>query len=155
MTHLSAPPQESAGLDQQIEALDRWMGSRPEGQPWVLAGDLNLLPAQGGPPRTGGDPIAHLLSKYTEVLGDQTAPGNRTFLPFGAKEPDRKIDYVFVGGPIEVVSARVLRAYADVSGHLPIRAELVVKGAVSADIVPVETAPIETAPVQAVEPVTQ
>jgi endonuclease/exonuclease/phosphatase family metal-dependent hydrolase len=126
VTHLSAPPQESAGLEGQIAALDRWMGTRPPGQPWILAGDLNLLPSQGTRP-SGGDPIAGLLSKYTEVLGDQTAPRNRTYLPFGAREPDRKIDYFFVGGPVEVVSSRVLREYADVSGHLPIRAELRVR----------------------------
>jgi endonuclease/exonuclease/phosphatase family metal-dependent hydrolase len=143
VTHLSAPPQESEGLANQIAALDQWMGSRPPGQPWVLAGDLNLLPTQGGPSHTTAAPIAGLLAKYTEVLGDQMAPGNRTFLPFGAKEPDRKIDYVFVGGPIEVVSARVLREYAEVSGHLPIRAELLVKGPAPADTAPAEA---ETTP---------
>ena len=142
VTHLSAPPQESEGLESQIAALDQWMGSRPEGQPWILAGDLNLLPSQGGV-RSANDPIAGLLSKYTEVLGDQTAPGNRTFLPFGAKEPDRKIDYAFVGGPIEVRSARVLREYAEVSGHLPIRAELVVVGKTTGAV---ETAPVEIEP---------
>jgi endonuclease/exonuclease/phosphatase family metal-dependent hydrolase len=146
VTHLSAPPQESEGLDDQIAALDQWMGSRPEGQPWILAGDLNLLPSQGAS-RSTSDPIARLLSKYTEVLGDQTAPSNRTFLPFGAREPDRKIDYAFVGGPIEVRSARVLREYAEVSGHLPIRAELVVNGSVATDAG--ETAPVEKSPVEA------
>jgi endonuclease/exonuclease/phosphatase family metal-dependent hydrolase len=143
VTHLSAPPQESEGLDNQIEALDQWMGSRPKGQPWILAGDLNLLPAQGKAP-TAVDPIGRLLSKYTEVLGDQTSPKNRTFLPFGAQEPDRKIDYAFVGGPIEIRSARVLREYAQISGHLPIRAELVVNGPVAASTE--QTAPVETAP---------
>jgi endonuclease/exonuclease/phosphatase family metal-dependent hydrolase len=143
VTHLSAPPQESEGLDNQIAALDQWMGSRPKGQPWILAGDLNLLPAQGKAP-TAVDPIGRLLSKYTEVLGDQTSPSNRTFLPFGAREPDRKIDYAFVGGPISVRSSRVLREYAQISGHLPIRAELVVNGPVATSTE--QTAPVETAP---------
>jgi endonuclease/exonuclease/phosphatase family metal-dependent hydrolase len=142
VTHLSAPPQQSEGLERQIAALDAWMGSRPPGQPWILAGDLNLLPSPGAA-RSTNDPIARLLSKYTEVLGDQTAPKNRTFLPFGAKEPDRKIDYAFVGGPIEVRSARVLREYAEVSGHLPIRAELVVVGKTTGAV---EAAPVEAVP---------
>ena len=41
-----------------------------------------------------------------------------------ADEPDRKIDYVFVGGPVEVLDARVMREHAEISDHLPVLARL-------------------------------
>jgi len=136
VTHLSAFSFGDGTLEKQVAALSDWMKARPEGQPWILAGDLNLLPPGDDPQRLAqeselyadaSNPIEALLPAFTEVFGaQQLDPSVRTYLPFGAGEPDRKIDYVFVGGPITVVEASVLREHSAISDHLPIVATLVV-----------------------------
>ena len=136
VTHLSAFSYGDGTLDRQVRALEAWMASRPAGTPWVLGGDLNLLPPgdHGGRLSAEGDlyaddpnPMERLLPRFHEVFGAdrQLARESRTYLPFGAKEPDRKIDYLFVGGPIEVRAARVVPEL-DLSDHLPLVADLVV-----------------------------
>jgi endonuclease/exonuclease/phosphatase family metal-dependent hydrolase len=140
VTHLSAFSFGDGTLAAQVAALDAWMAARPPGQPWILAGDMNLLPTGDDKSRLAVErdlyadtdsPIDPLLAKYTELLGNdrQLAPEHRTYLPFGADEPDRKIDYVFVGGPVEVLDARVMREHAAISDHLPVLARLRVGGA--------------------------
>jgi endonuclease/exonuclease/phosphatase family metal-dependent hydrolase len=135
VTHLSAFSFGDGTLAAQVAALDAWMAARPPGQPWILAGDMNLLPTGDDKDRLtterdlyadAASPIDPLLEKYTELMGNdrQLAPENRTYLPFGATEPDRKIDYVFVGGPIEVLDARVMREHAAISDHLPVLARV-------------------------------
>ena len=42
----------------------------------------------------------------------------RTYLPFGAREPDRIIDYGFAGREVTLVGAEVLQE-RDISDHLP------------------------------------
>lgn len=134
-THLSAFSRGDGTLEKQVAVLREWIEARPEGQPWIVAGDFNLLPpgfdkgllkAQDDVYADDPNPIAQLYPKYTEVLGDQLAPEHRTYLPFGATEPDRKIDYFFVGGPLRVEAARVLAEHRDISDHLPVVATLVV-----------------------------
>jgi endonuclease/exonuclease/phosphatase family metal-dependent hydrolase len=110
------------------------MDARPKDQPWILAGDFNLLPpgddpgrlaAEGDAYRDPVNPMEALLKDYRDIFGDaQLDPMNRTYLPFGFPEPDRKIDYVLVGGPIEVIEAKVLREHAAISDHLPLVATL-------------------------------
>ena len=139
VTHLSAFSFGDGTLAAQVAALDAWMAARPAGQPWILAGDMNLLPTGDDKARLtterdlyadSASPIDPLLAKYKELMGNerQLAPENRTYLPFGAAEPDRKIDYVFVGGPIEVLDARVMREHAAISDHLPVLARVRVGG---------------------------
>lgn len=133
VTHLSAFSFGDGTLRKQVAALDAWMAARPPGQPWILAGDLNLLPPGDDPQRLTAErdlyaddpnPIGALLPRYQEAFGEVLAPENRTYLPFGAAEPDRKIDYVFYGGPIQLESSAVLREHSAISDHLPIRVVL-------------------------------
>jgi endonuclease/exonuclease/phosphatase family metal-dependent hydrolase len=134
VTHLSAFSKGDGTLAKQVAQLRAWMDARPKDQPWILAGDFNLLPpgddpgrlaAEGDAYRDPVNPMEALLKDYRDIFGDaQLDPMNRTYLPFGFPEPDRKIDYVLVGGPIEVIEAKVLREHAAISDHLPLVATL-------------------------------
>lgn len=137
VTHLSAFSFGDGTLEKQVGQLQDWMASRPEGQPWILAGDFNLLPPGDDKMRLeherdlyadSDNPVDVLFEAgFQELFADQLAPENRTYLSFGTSEPDRKIDYVFIGGPIHVLEAEVIRGDAlQISDHLPIRAKLVV-----------------------------
>lgn len=128
-THLSAFSHGDGTLARQIDAVEAWMSSRPPECPWVLGGDFNLLPPGDDPGRLpngpalyadAANPLARLVPRFREVAGTGRllAPSARTYLPFGAPEPDRKIDYVFVGGPLEVVDHHVLPV--DWSDHRPL-----------------------------------
>lgn len=130
-THLSAFSFGDGTLDRQVSALAAWMESHPPEQPWILAGDFNLLPPGDDPSRLNlsrtlyspdaENPLRQLIPRF------QTAhplPGPGTYLPHGAAEADRTIDYLFYGGPLEVVASGVLSADNDISDHLPLWAEL-------------------------------
>ncbi len=129
VTHLSAFSRGDGTLEKQVGKLVEWIEARPEGQPWVLAGDFNLLPPGDDKSRLGEgsaalyaeavNPISALIPKYRTALADQLAPENRTYVPFGEQVANRKIDYVFYGGPLEVVEARVLPEHHALSDHLP------------------------------------
>ncbi len=146
VTHLSAFSFGDGTLEKQIGQLKDWMEARPEGQPWILAGDFNLLPPGDDKMRLeherdlyadSDNPVDVLFDAgLREIFEDQLAPANRTYLSFGTSEPDRKIDYVFVGGPIHVLEAEVIGGEAlQISDHLPIRAKFVIGDA------PAEPAP--------------
>ena len=129
-THLSAFSRGDGTLGKQVATLADWMGRRPAHQPWILAGDFNLLPPGDYPQRLtteselyadANNPIETLLPRFQEIAADPLDPANRTYLPFGAAEPDRKIDYVFYGGPLKLVEAEVLRSASAISDHLPLR----------------------------------
>ena len=135
VTHLSAFSFGDGTLEAQVAALADWMESRPPGQPWVLAGDFNLLPPGDNRDRLAVErdlyadetnPIESLIPRFTTAFPDPLDPAARTYLPFGADSPDRKIDYVFVGGPVRVQSAEVLVRHSDISDHLPIVLDVVV-----------------------------
>ena len=66
------------------------------------------------------NPIVTLTQKYKYAFSNVLSSEARTYLPFGANEPDRKIDYIFYGGPIEIDSAEVLREASPISDHLPL-----------------------------------
>ena len=128
-THLSAFSGGDGTLNKQISQIEAWIESIPKGQPWILAGDFNLLPPEDTPSRLGDDatlyadsenPIERLTRKYKHAFPERLANDARTYLPFGAGEPDRKIDYIFYGGPIELESATVLREASAISDHLPL-----------------------------------
>lgn len=137
-THLSAFSYGDGTLEKQVQQLNDWMAARPPGQPWILAGDMNLLPPGDDKDRLTqeadlyadeSNPIEPLFQAgWQEVFGDaQLDPENRTYVSFGQAEPDRKIDYIFYGGPIHVLEAEVVRGEAlEISDHLPIRAQFVI-----------------------------
>lgn len=136
VTHLSAFSKGDGTLEKQVKALESWMATRPPDQPWILAGDFNILPPgddasrlekEGDAYSDARNPLEDAFAKYKEVFADQQlAAANRTYYPFGIKDPDRKIDYIFYGGPVTVVSAQVLRPRDDLSDHLPLTATLIV-----------------------------
>jgi len=128
-THLSAFSGGDGTLKKQIVQLKAWIDAIPAGQPWILAGDFNLLPPNDNPDRLGEDatlyadtenPISILTKEYNSAFVDSLAENARTYLPFGSTEPDRKIDYIFYGGPIEIESATVLKEASSISDHLPL-----------------------------------
>lgn len=134
-THLSAFSFGDGTLQKQVAMLQAWMEARPAGQPWILSGDFNLLPTGDDKARLSTErdlyadsdsPIDPLLAQFAEAMGDQLDPANRTYLPYGHDEPDRKIDYIFYGGPLYVTQASVMREASAISDHLPMRATFVV-----------------------------
>jgi len=137
-THLSAFSHGDGTLAKQVAVLDRWMS---RGERFVLAGDFNLLPPGDDAARLGEDgalyaddrnPMEALLPARRDAFSPALlAEPARTYLPFGAAEPDRKIDYVFVGEDIEVVEVKVFREYSELSDHLPVWVKLRVPGAAS------------------------
>ena len=137
VTHLSAFSKGDGTLAKQVQRIKEWMESQPEDQPWILAGDFNLLPPEDNPERLGDDgslyadkenPITRLLPQFPNAFPDVLDNRNRTYLPFGAKDPDRKIDYIFYGGPIEIKQAIVLRGQSHISDHLPLKIVFQVRG---------------------------
>jgi endonuclease/exonuclease/phosphatase family metal-dependent hydrolase len=135
-THLSAFSRGDGTLGRQVDVLERWVGS---GRRFLLGGDFNLLPPGDDAARLDGgsesyadsnNPLAALLPAHAEVSGEGLLePAWRTYLPFGAEQPDRKIDYVFHGQDLEVLEARVLAEHDAISDHLPIFVRLKIKEA--------------------------
>ncbi|MBJ95895.1 MAG: hypothetical protein CMP23_15645 [Rickettsiales bacterium] len=130
-SHLSAFSAGDGTLSRQLAALDQWIKTRPEGQPWLLGADLNALPPGDLPQRLPGDvrayraaapAMAALLSTHRSAF-PLAETGSRTYLPFTAQEPDRTIDYLLYGGPITLLNSRVAREYSHLSDHLPLIAE--------------------------------
>jgi len=130
VTHLSAFSFGDGTLEKQVAALADWMAARPADQPWILAGDFNLLPPGDDKNRLtteselyadNPNPVEALVPRFRDALGDnQLDPKLRTYLPFGHDEPDRKIDYMLIGGPIHVETSRVMTEHKAISDHLPI-----------------------------------
>lgn len=137
-THLSAFSRGDGTLGRQVAALDALLdGLDAGGHPWILAGDLNMLPPGDDPARLGDDvelydtvnPIAPLFEAGRRsafpVQDQHEHPGDLgTYLPFGADAPDRTLDYLFVSDELEVLSARVLTDFSHVSDHLPLLARI-------------------------------
>jgi endonuclease/exonuclease/phosphatase family metal-dependent hydrolase len=91
----------------QAEAIVAGLDDRPT----VLLGDLNTTP---------GSPAYRCLA---ERLDDAwTLVGTGAGLTFDAEPPPRRIDYVWVGGGVRVVSAQVLPSVA--SDHSALRVEV-------------------------------
>ena len=59
--------------------------------------------------------------KYKMAFPEMMSQAAFSYLPFGASKPDRKIDYLFYGGPLELVDAEVLTNADQISDHLPLR----------------------------------
>lgn len=140
-THLSAFSNRDGTLDRQMAVLDE-AATEAElaGRPWLLGGDFNALPPGDDPSRLPPKdaalyelertPIQRLFDRFpsavsaTQYLADPARW--RTYLPFGATEPDRAIDYVFHARTVRVQNMQVLPEL-EPSDHLPILLELVVE----------------------------
>lgn len=133
-THLSAFSNGDGTLGHQVAVLQAWMSV---GASWLLAGDMNLLPPGDDPVRFGDpepgytddpNPVLGLEpERYDVARGALLSEDERTYLPFGADVPDRKIDYLLASDRLELVEHSVLRAPSELSDHLPIRAVFRVK----------------------------
>ncbi len=138
-THLSAFSQGDGTLDEQVDALlQRLADHDAAGSPWLLGGDLNMLPPGDDPVRLGDDAVwysddsnplqrlfdaGHRSAFPVEALTEH--PGDLgTYMSPGSARADRTLDYLFVSSGVEVLSARVLSQYSDVSDHLPLKVEL-------------------------------
>lgn len=135
VTHLSAFSRGDGTLPRQVEVLHRWMEAQERaGRPFVLAGDLNLLPPGDDPSRLPdaaeyaepAPPITALSSRWRSVIPlDRPAePARWTYQAHG-RDADRTIDYVFVSDDVDVLDAEVLPTA--LSDHRPIRAHLRVR----------------------------
>lgn len=127
-THLSAFSYGDGTLPKQVAALADWMA---KDDCFLLGGDFNLLPPGDDPTRLSveGDayadpinPLESLTRRFKTAVPPEKwlEPAFRTYLPFGAAEPDRMIDYVFHGNEVEIVSVEVLRQHDQLSDHLPV-----------------------------------
>lgn len=128
-THLSAFSFGDGTLAQQVAELEDWMNSHPPEQPWILAGDLNLLPPDDDPERLQlsrqlysrpeHNPLRRLIPRF-KTAHDVRGAGPKTYLPHGASGATRTIDYIFYGGPLTCTEAAVLRRHNRLSDHLPL-----------------------------------
>jgi endonuclease/exonuclease/phosphatase family metal-dependent hydrolase len=132
-THLSAFSQGDGTLERQVDVLERLAStSETAREPWILAGDLNALPPGDDAARLPNGPVEYperptpvdrLFRRYASAVPAPqyvASPGRwRTYVPFGAAEPDRTLDYVFVGREVSVDEVDVPRVL-DVSDHLPV-----------------------------------
>ncbi len=141
-THLSAFSFGDGTLEAQVRRIeDRLTRLDEAGSPWILGGDLNMLPPGDDPARLadGGsyeaideNPIAILFDAGRRSaipvasMLDPAAPV-RTYLPFGAEVPDRTLDYLFVSDGVDVLSAEVVDTASQLSDHLPLRVELAIR----------------------------
>ncbi len=134
VTHLAAFSRGDGTLGRQVDVLRAWMEAREHaGEPFVLGGDLNLLPPGDDPLRLGAEaieygdrpnPIEALIPRFRSVVAPTVLldPRNATYLPWGAVVADRVLDYVFVSEGIEVLSAAPLARAEPVSDHHPLLA---------------------------------
>ena len=129
-THLSAFSDGDGTLSHQVGVLEAWVA---QDESWVLAGDMNMLPPgddRGRLPDGGAayaddpNPMERLQpDRYDVARGDLLNEQARTYLPFGAEEPLKKIDYLLSSDRLELVEQSVLREASELSDHLPIWAK--------------------------------
>jgi endonuclease/exonuclease/phosphatase family metal-dependent hydrolase len=132
-THLSAFSKGDGTLDKQMAVLDqRATDAEKSATPWLLVGDLNALPPGDDPRRLGADaveyaeavtPAQRLFDRHTSVIPAERFAREpeafRTYIPFGAAEPDRTLDYAFIGREVKLLGVEVLPV-TTVSDHLPV-----------------------------------
>lgn len=138
-THFSAFSFNDGTMEKQVQALlGLTKKAEQSGHPWLVVGDLNLLPPGFDPKKLGAEakyypptdknPLQLLFNTWKSgvSLADyQKDPAlYNTYLPFGAKQADRWIDHAFVGTKLKIVKYEVLREFAPISDHLPILIEI-------------------------------
>lgn len=146
-THLDAWGGGSGIMPKQIGmVMDVVMDLGKENTPWVIGGDFNLLPPDGGLQRdsihgagTGAfdtdTAIKPLYDKFNAVPALEKLTGSKTeiapwytHLPNNPKvtSPDRTIDYLFSSRQLKVTEASVRQHDTlDISDHLPVLATYV------------------------------
>lgn len=136
VTHLAAFSRSDGTLARQVEVLAQWMAERERaGDPFILGGDLNLLPPGDDPRRLGAEaieygdhpnPIEALIPRFRTVIAPARLrdPCNATYLPWGAVVADRVLDYLFISDGIEILGAAPVSQAEPVSDHLPLQATL-------------------------------
>ncbi len=141
-THLSAFSKGDGTLGKQMGELDAAMTRvEGEGRPWLLGGDLNALPPGDDPSRLGAEgawyaedvtPVKRLFDRHASVIPAAQYAGEpqrwRTYVPFGAEQPDRTLDYVFHGRAVDPGEIGVRQELA-ISDHMPIVLDLTVPSA--------------------------
>lgn len=139
-THLSAFAQGSDTMERQIGQVMALIEDLPDGSPWVLGGDFNLLPDDAAlaanPELTShyngqGTELAPLIARYPSVpalseIRSNPEPWYTYMSPLDPqRRPDRTIDYLFHAPGLKSQSAAVLRGEASaLSDHLPVTVEL-------------------------------
>ncbi len=140
-THLSWRPEQSRLRQQQVGALCRFaLETAPETFPPVVCGDFNAPPSADEIRAMTGEaavPVEGLFFYDAWLAAGNTSAGctwsNTNPNTHGALEPDRRIDYVFVGRPLDSGAGHVVRAglFADAardglypSDHFGVVAEL-------------------------------
>jgi endonuclease/exonuclease/phosphatase family metal-dependent hydrolase len=136
-THLSAFSKGDGTLEKQVAMLNRHAAQAEHAKvPWLLAGDLNALPPGDDPSRLGADSVWYqgdvtqvqpLFDRFNSVIPAEHYVAEserwRTYVPFGAEEPDRTLDYMFAGRTVGVGDVQVLQELS-ISDHLPLLVEI-------------------------------
>ncbi len=139
-THLSAFSGGDGTLTKQMTQLGEHMArAEQQGEPWVLGGDLNSLPPSDDPARLGPagvpyateiSPVTALFRRFNSLIPEQRYDREpeswRTYLPPGATEPDRTLDYVFYGRKVAATRPQMPDDRTS-SDHMPIVFELLVE----------------------------
>lgn len=141
-THLDAFSHGDGTLHRQVAViLDRLAALDRRGLPWIFAGDLNYLPPGDSPARLPAaearlyadrtNPLGPLFARHRPALPldllRRDPERYYTYLPFGARRPDRTIDYVFVSPAVTVHRYEVLAQAEPLSDHLPLLLEVSVQ----------------------------
>lgn len=134
-THLSAFSKNDGTLERQVSKLAELADALEAAEtPWLLAGDFNALPP-GDPPRRidngevwYGDQsaVTPLFERFSSPFPSSDTDAVRTYVPWGATEPDRTIDYLFHGSGVEVTDLQVHRETYPLSDHLPFTMTVVI-----------------------------
>jgi endonuclease/exonuclease/phosphatase family metal-dependent hydrolase len=130
--HLSAFSRGDGTLDRQVgELLQRLVETDAARIPWIMAGDLNALPPGDDASRLrdafeypeATSPIAPLLDRWRCPIppGRLLDPAFRTYLPPGAADADRILDWVLVSEGIAVEGFQVRKPPGDPSDHRPLQ----------------------------------
>ncbi len=139
-THLEAFPKETNIMERQIQALlSRLDTLTRQNQPWIIAGDFNLLPpgqsARLSPEHRGNhrepSELGSLYERYQGIPPLQDATGDQMRRCFTytqksgqARIPVRTLDYFFAAQTIKVHGYKVSsEEMIGVSDHLPLVAE--------------------------------
>lgn len=142
-THLDAFAQGSDTMTRQVAEVKQLVESLKG--PWVLGGDFNLLPDDGAlkvlgeaerkfyPAPTELAPLTEAFGRAPSVAQTSSEGKGRWFTHWSNHPafdaPDRTIDYIFVGGAVEIVASEV-RSHdtLQISDHLPVIATIRIPG---------------------------
>ena len=133
-THLSAFSYGDGTLERQVKViLKRLAELDARGFPWILSGDFNMLPPGESGKRLGleakyyaetSSPLSELTDLYRTAVSPKAYKADPeryyTYIKYGAKKPDRRIDYIFVSKDIQIHDMRILPQPSYSSDHLPL-----------------------------------